>query len=90
MGMQKAFTNAAELGGISKSARLFVNFVKQDTYLSVDEKGSEAAAVTSIGIGPTSAGPKYPVFRCDRPFAFAIVEKTSDTIQFIGKVNDVE
>ena len=89
MGMRKAFTDAAELGGISPTARLFVDFVKQDTYLSVDEKGSEAAAVTSIGVGVTSA-PMYPVFRCDRPFAFAIVEKTSDTIQFIGKVNDVE
>lgn len=89
MGMKKAFTDMAELGGISKSAKLFVDFVKQDTYLSVDEKGSEAAAVTSIGVGVTSA-PMYPVFRCDRPFAFAIVEKTSDTIQFIGKVNDME
>lgn len=89
MGMKRAFTDRAELGGISKSGRLFVDFVKQDTYLSVDEKGSEAAAVTTIGVGVTSA-PVYPVFRCDRPFAFAIVEKTSDTIQFIGKVNDVE
>lgn len=89
MGMKKAFTDEAELGGISKSYRLFVDFVKQDTYLSVDEKGSEAAAVTTIGVGLTSL-PSYPVFRCDRPFAFAIVEKTSGTIQFIGKVNDVE
>lgn len=89
MGMKKAFTDMAELGKISKEAKLFVDFVKQDTYLSVDEKGSEAAAVTTIGIGLTSA-PMYPVFRCDRPFAFAIVEKTSDTIQFIGKVNDME
>lgn len=89
MGMKKAFTDAAELGGISKATRLFVDFVKQDTYLSVDEKGSEAAAVTTIGVGLTSL-PSYPVFRCDKPFAFAIVEKTSDTIQFIGKVNDVE
>ncbi|MCD8539507.1 MAG: serpin family protein [Leadbetterella sp.] len=89
MGMRRAFTDQAELGGISKSGQLFVDFVKQDTYLSVDEKGSEAAAVTTIGVGLTSA-PVIPVFRCDRPFAFAIVEKTSDTIQFIGKVNDVE
>ena len=90
MGMRKAFTDGAELGGISKATRLLVDFVKQDTYLSVDEKGSEAAAVTTIGVIVTSVGPSYPVFRCDRPFAFAIVEKTSDTIQFIGKVNDVE
>ncbi|MBX2953639.1 MAG: serpin family protein [Leadbetterella sp.] len=90
MGMKRVLTDMAELGKISKEAKLFVGFVKQDTYLSVDEKGSEAAAVTSIGFTTTSAGPSYPVFRCDRPFAFAIVEKTSDTIQFIGKVNDME
>ena len=88
MGIKRAFTDAAELGKISDSGDLFVDMVKQDTYLSVDEKGSEAAAVTTIGVGVTSV-PSYPVFRCDKPFVFAIVEKTSNTIQFIGKVADL-
>jgi serine protease inhibitor len=89
LGMRKAFTDAAELGGISKATRLFVDFVKQDTYVAMDEKGTEAAAVTSIGVGVTSVSPdSYQVMRCDRPFAFAIVEKTSGTLQFIGKVNE--
>lgn len=88
LGMKKAFTGSAELGKISKADDLFVDFVKQDTYLSVDEKGSEAAAVTSIGVGVTSA-PAYTVFRADKPFAFAIVEKTSNTIQFLGKIADL-
>ena len=87
MGMRRAFTDAAELGGISKATRLFVDFVKQDTYVAMDEKGTEAAAVTTIGVGFTSVSP-YKVVRCDRPFAFAIVEKTSGTLQFIGKVNE--
>jgi serine protease inhibitor len=88
LGMKKAFTDAAELGKISKAKGLLVDFVKQDTYLSVDEKGSEAAAVTSIGVGVTSV-PTYPQFRGDKPFAFAIVEKTSNTFQFIGKIADL-
>jgi serine protease inhibitor len=88
LGMKKAFTDAAELGKISKAKDLLVDFVKQDTYLSVDEKGSEAAAVTSIGVGVTSV-PIYPQFRGDKPFAFAIVEKTSNTFQFIGKIADL-
>lgn len=86
MGMKKAFTDGAELGGISKSAQLVVGLVKQDTYVAMDEKGTEAAAVTTIGVELTSI-PQYPVIKCDRPFAFAIVEKTSNTIQFIGKLN---
>jgi serine protease inhibitor len=86
MGMKKAFTDGAELGGISKGAKLVVGLVKQDTYVAMDEKGTEAAAVTTIGVELTSI-PQYPVIRCDRPFAFAIVEKTSNTIQFIGKLN---
>ncbi len=87
MGMRRAFTDAAELGAMSKATRLFVDFVKQDTYVAMDEKGTEAAAVTSIGVGVTSV-PQYPVVRCDRPFAFVIVEKTSGTLQFFGKVNE--
>lgn len=89
LGMKRAFTDAAELGGMSKASRLFVDFVKQDTYVAMDEKGTEAAAVTSIGVGVTSVTPdNFQVVRCDRPFAFVIVEKTSGTLQFIGKVNE--
>lgn len=88
LGIQKVFTPAAELGKISDYRNLLVGSVKQDTYLGVDEKGSEAAAVTTIGVEVTSM-PSYRQFVCDKPFAFAIVEKTSNTIQFIGKVTDL-
>ena len=40
---------------------------------------------TTIGIDLTSAGPS---FAADRPFVFAIRERTTDTLLFIGQVAD--
>lgn len=84
MGMPKAFTDAAELGKINPTAPLTVNFVKQNTYLGIDEKGTEAAAVTTIGVGVTSVGPDPYI--CNRPFVLLISENTSNTILFMGRI----
>ncbi len=91
MGFQKMFTDAAEFGKITKSAALMVDFVKQDSYLGIDEQGTEAAAVTSIGFTTTSAGPTtLPEFICDQPFGLIISEKTSNTILFMGRIMNPE
>ena len=87
MGMQRAFTEFAQLDGLNKTAPLLVSFVKQNTFAAVDEVGTEAAAVTTIGVGVTSV-PVYPEFICNRPFAFIISEKTSNTILFMGRIMD--
>ena len=85
MGIARMFTSAAQLGAISKSESLEVSFVKQNTFLGVDEKGTEAAAVTTIGVELTSI-PVYPTLSFDRPFLFIISEKTSATILFMGRI----
>ena len=88
MGMKSAFnSNSADLSKMAdiSEKRLFVSFVKQDTYLKVDEEGTEAAAVTTTGIGVTSA-PIVSQFICDHPFGIIISEKTSNTILFMGKI----
>ncbi len=86
MGMPTMFSDAADLSKISPPAgKLKVGFVKQNTFVAVDEKGTEAAAVTTIGIELTSA-PILPEFVCNRPFAFFISEKQSNTILFAGKI----
>lgn len=90
MGINKVFTNGAQLGKINKTAPLQVDFVKQDSYLAIDEKGTEAAAVTTIGVVLTSAGPEPPRFICDRPFVLVISEKTSNTILFMGRIMNPE
>lgn len=87
MGMSKAFESSAELNGISDDGRLSVGFVKQNTFLGIDEEGTEAAAVTTIGVVLTSVGPGTPkTVIADRPFFFVISEKTSNTILFTGRI----
>jgi len=63
---------------------LFVHFVNQNTHIEVNEEGTTAAAVTTIGIGITSVGP--PPFAADRPFLFFIRERTTNTLMFAGAV----
>ncbi|MPM00369.1 hypothetical protein SDC9_46593 [bioreactor metagenome] len=83
MGMTDAFNPAmADLSGISDE-NIFVSFVKQNTFVDVNEEGTEAAAVTTIGIELTSA-PEPVVI--DKPFIFAIRERMTNTLLFIGKV----
>jgi len=88
MGMVKAFQENAELEGIGKLKPLFVDFVKQNIFAAVDEEGTEAAAVTTIGIGTTSVPVGPPQFICNRPFGLIISEETSNTILFMGRIMD--
>ncbi|ODS83299.1 MAG: proteinase inhibitor I4 serpin [Cytophagaceae bacterium SCN 52-12] len=86
MGMSRAFSSSAQFGAISDAA-LQVGFVKQNTFLGIDEEGTEAAAVTTIGMVLTSAGPGTPrTVIADRPFFFVISEKTSNTVLFTGRI----
>jgi serpin B len=89
MGMQAAFSDNADLSKIASPAgRLKVGMVKQNTYVGIDEKGTEAAAVTTIGVVLTSV-PVYPQVVCNRPFLFVISEKQSNTILFTGKISNL-
>ncbi len=86
MGMVDAFDPfLADLTGIANS--IFVDFVKQNTFVEVNEEGTEAVAVTTIGVNDT-AFPEDIVFRVDKPFVFAIRERTTNTLMFIGQVTD--
>lgn len=86
MGMIDAFNpSLADLSGIA-DASIFVSFVKQNTFVEVDEEGTEAAAVTTIGIELTSMPPQPREFVIDKPFVFAIRERTTNTLLFIGQV----
>jgi len=86
LGMTDAFNDAkANLSGISDAAKLVISEVMHKSYIKVDERGTEAAAVTGITVGVTSVGPDTS-FRVDHPFVFAIREKDTKAILFIGKV----
>ncbi len=92
MGMTDAFLpGTADFTGISTVGHLYISRVIHKAYVSVAEKGTEAAAATAVIIAQTScvtAPPKYIYFTVNHPFIFMIRENTSNTILFIGKVND--
>lgn len=84
MGIKTAFTEQADFKGIA-DANLLITEVKHKTFVEVNEEGTEAAAVTSIGVGVTSL-PSYPIMKVNRPFVFVIREKATGTLLFMGKI----
>ncbi|WP_352423552.1 serpin family protein [Proteiniphilum sp.] len=91
MGMEIAFSDAADFSRMSDvSAK--IDFVKQDTYISTDEVGTEAAAVTTVGGVMTSlpVKPEKVVFNADHPFIYLIQENSTGAILFMGAVKNFD
>jgi len=87
LGMETSFVpGLADFTKINANGELYISEVMHKTFVDVNEEGTEAAAVTAVGVGCTSVGPESPVMRIDRPFVFAIRERQSGTILFIGKI----
>ena len=61
-----------------------ISMMKQGARIKLDEKGAEAAAVTTTGMATTSAHP-YATFHADRPFFYIIYEQSTNAIFFIGQ-----
>jgi serpin B len=87
MGMDIAFRPGEANFGRIASAELSISHVTQDVFIDVNEEGTEAAAVTQVGIRLTSA-PINPVMTIDRPFLFFIRERLSGTILFAGIIEN--
>jgi serine protease inhibitor len=86
MGMGNAFSDGADFTGIRKAGNLAISDVIHKTYVNVDEKGTEAAAATAVGMRLTSL--PMDLIRLDRPFVFVLREKTSGAILFLGRIMD--
>ena len=88
LGIKRAFGNKAQFGGISDEA-LFISDVVQKTYINVNEKGTEAAAVTVAVAGALSMRPpKVEIITFDRPFIYAIIKDNGNHVMFAGKVGN--
>lgn len=68
----------------------FISFVEQFTYINTDEVGTEAAAVTVVGVMTTSVQPSPPkaTFKADRPFIYLIQENSTGAILFMGAIKE--
>lgn len=87
MGMGIAFSDAADLTNIADMG-LLITGVFHKTFIETNEEGTEAAAVTIVGVGTTSVGPDPIIFKADHPFIYIIRETTTNSIIFMGKVED--
>ncbi|HZJ79955.1 MAG TPA: serpin family protein [Dysgonamonadaceae bacterium] len=87
MGMGIAFeADKADFSRMS-DRDAYISFVTQDTYIATDEVGTEAAAVTVVGIVETSAPvTESVVFKADKPFIYMIQENSSGSVLFMGAV----
>lgn len=85
MGVTSMFTSGqANLLKISSANDLFVSAIVHKAVVEVNEEGSEAAAVTGVAVS-TRSMPMYDRFLADHPFLFAIVDKTSRSLLFLGQ-----
>jgi len=90
LGMGVAFDPyAADLSGIGRvpGENLYIGFVDHKAFVDVNERGTEAAAATSVGIRVTSVPATIP-FDVDRPFLFVVRDDRSGTILFMGAITD--
>jgi serpin B len=89
LGMPLAFEpGRADFSGIDGTKKLYISVVAHKAFVDVNEKGTEAAAATGVGLKAASARPLTPVFRADRPFLFLIRDKRADSILFLGRLTN--
>jgi serine protease inhibitor len=89
MAMPLAFSARADFSAMSDEP-LLISFVKQKTYVEVNEQGTVAAAVTAIGVRAMAIMREPPPFQfvADRPFLIAIRERQTGLILFLGAISD--
>ncbi|SES81524.1 serpin family protein [Stigmatella erecta] len=82
LGMARAFTEEADFSGLTQQEKLAIARVEHKAFVSVDEKGAEAAAATAVIVAPPSIPEPLTV---DRPFLFLIEDAETHTVLFLGR-----
>ena len=98
LGVRDAFGCDADFSGVFEfdlgmdEGDTNIGFVQHEAFIDVDEKGTEAAAVTAVGgfqkVSRSLDEPEPIIFRADRPFLYAIVDDLTGAILFLGEVTD--
>jgi len=83
LGMEIAFDGErADFSNLFSDGIGWIDEVKHKTFVQVDEKGTEAAAVTQVIFIESMP----PQMICDRPFLIVIHEDVSGAILFMGRI----
>ncbi len=84
LGMGVAFGGGADFTGMNGRGGLFISAVVHKAFVEVNEEGTEAAAAT--GVVMTRSLPRVVRFTADHPFLFAIRDRKTGAILFLGRV----
>jgi serpin B len=86
LGLTVPFTGAADFSGIAPG--LSIGDAMHAANITVDQHGTEAAAVAAVAMPSSARMPAQIQVRADHPFAFALVHVPTHTPLFIGRVAD--
>ncbi len=90
LGLGVAFGGSADFSRIATGGGLQISRVIHQTFIDVQEEGTEAAAATIVEIRETSGPGGGAFFKADRPFLYLIKENSTSAILFMGKVEKPE
>jgi serpin B len=89
LGMESAFDPAvADFSRMTTQEALFISDVIHEAYIAVDEEGTEAAAATAVIMRATAAPVEIVELKIDRPFLFALRDRETGALLFLGRVTD--
>ena len=90
MGMGLPFSRMADFSGVTDAADLLIDEAVHQSFVAVDEQGTEAAAATGILMAPVSVPPPPVQFRADHPFFYVIRDNRSGALLFMGRLETPE
>lgn len=85
LGMTQAFGSTADLSAMTGKSNLYLTDVAHQTFISVDEFGTEAASATGVLIAKSADEPMAS-FVADHPFLFLLIDQKTGTILFQGRI----
>lgn len=87
LGMPTAFDpDRADFSGMTAERQLFIDLIVHQANITVDEKGTEAAAATAVVMRETSAPGEQVSLIIDRPFLYAVRDVPTGAVLFLGRV----
>lgn len=87
MGMGLPFGGSADFSGMGQG-ELYLSDVLHKTHLKIDDQGTQAGAASSVIVKEKSASMSLSV-TLDRPYVMAIIDNQSNTVLFLGVVNQI-
>lgn len=88
LGMASAFGTDADFTGMASTRALFLSAVLHKACITVNEKGTEAAAATAAVVSEMAVREPPPRFQADHPFLFCIRDRTTGLFLFLGRLMD--